>query len=73
VASPAWTEHLTEDDEWVVRTALANIASDLERVADEAIQTYNAVRPTVSAGPAVRVLKDSAQRYRAALERIEQA
>lgn len=26
-----WARCLTDDDEWVVRTALANVASDLDR------------------------------------------
>jgi hypothetical protein len=28
---PEWGRRLTEADEWVVRTALANVASDLDR------------------------------------------
>jgi vacuolar-type H+-ATPase subunit E/Vma4 len=59
---PGWTRNLTDDDEWVVRTALANVASDLERVADTADRT------AMSAA-----LAESAQRYRNTLERIEEA
>jgi hypothetical protein len=34
--SAEWARRLTDDDEWIVRTALSSIASDLEKVADEA-------------------------------------
>jgi hypothetical protein len=57
-----WARHLTDDDEWVVRTALANIASDLERVADA--EDTNSVSS--------RALREAAGKYRATLARIEQ-
>lgn len=57
-----WARHLTDEDEWVVRTALANLASDLERVADaEDTNTINA-----------RALRQVAGTYRATLARIEE-
>lgn len=65
-----WTELLTDDDEWVVRTALANCAADLRRVADETQETTPA---TVSAGPAARALREAAERYERTLKRIELA
>lgn len=58
----SWTRLLTEDDEWTVRTALACIASDLERVADAAAD------PSGTAGGSIR---ESAARYREVLARIE--
>jgi hypothetical protein len=61
-----WARHLTDDDEWVVRTALANIASDLERVADA--EDTDTVSTTVS----TRVLREAAGKYRATLARIEE-
>jgi hypothetical protein len=61
---PEWAQLLTEDDEWTVRTALANVASDLESVADEAFTE----QPT-----AATAIRESAARYRAVLDRIERA
>lgn len=65
INAPEWARHLTDDDEWIVRTALANVAADLERVAD------------VAADPAIgttgRAIRESAERYRATLSRIELA
>lgn len=71
MSQPTWTLLLRDEDEWVVRTALANVASDLEKVAEEAVATMDATKPTVSAGPAVRALRESAARYRDVLARIE--
>jgi hypothetical protein len=61
ITAPEWARHLTDDDEWVVRTALANVASDLDRVADVASTTG-------TTGDAIR---ESAQRYRETLARID--
>lgn len=66
--TPRWARLLTEDDEWVVRTALANVASDLEQ-AMAAISL-----PDTKVGPAMHAteaLRESAARYRAVLDRIE--
>jgi hypothetical protein len=60
---PVWASKLTDDDEWVVRTALGNVASDLERVADAAAEV----------GTTGAAIRESAQRYRDALARIEMA
>lgn len=62
--APDWARLLTVDDEWVVRTALACVASDLEKVATE---TGN-LKGTVVGG-----IAESARRYRQTLERIERA
>jgi len=67
---PEWAKHLTEDDEWVVRTALPTAASALER----AIALNN--RPDAQVGPtmhAENALMESAARYRETLGRIELA
>jgi len=68
--APRWAQLLTDDDEWVVRTALANAAADLNRVAE---QVKEDAPETVSAGPAMRVFRESAERYERALKRIEMA
>jgi hypothetical protein len=60
-----WTRNLTDDDEWVVRTALANVADELETLT-----------PKVDTGeyPGLDVaLRQSAAKYRATLARINQA
>lgn len=63
----SWTSLLTEGDEWVVRTALACIASDLDRIADDERAMTDDEAPLTSA------LRESAQRYRETLARIEMA
>ena len=65
INAPAWALHLTDDDEWIVHTALANVASDLERVADVAADP--------SIGTTGQAIRESAQRYRETLARIELA
>lgn len=60
--SPRWARLLTDDDEWTVRTALANVASDLQSVADE-----------VGEGQTRDALELSVARYRTVLDRIEHA
>jgi hypothetical protein len=62
-----WARYLTDDDEWVVRTALANVASDLERVAEHA-DTADTADTAIGAA-----LSESAKRYRTTLARIELA
>jgi hypothetical protein len=62
---PTWTLLLKDDDEWIVRTALANVASDLERVADE--------NPLTANEQARAALREGAARYRDVLSRIEMA
>jgi hypothetical protein len=67
--APNWARHLSDDDEWVVRTALANIARDLESVAEEADRA-----PSLeSSGPVAELMRETAARYRATLARIEDA
>lgn len=61
--APLWARHLTDDDEWPVRTALGNVAADLRRVADSE-DTHPAMRAA---------LHESAATYEATLRRIEQA
>jgi hypothetical protein len=61
LSAPSWCSHLTEDDEWPIRTALACIAADLEKVAASAEQIV---------GPSLAI-RASAQRYREVLGRIE--
>lgn len=60
--APEWARNLTEDDEWVVRTALANVAHDLLEVAGS--------EPTADGGVA---LTEIAARYQRTLDRIESA
>jgi hypothetical protein len=60
-----WTRNLTDDDEWVVRTALANVASDLDRA-------LSAIPPD-DRRPARGAISDSIRRYRDVLDRIEEA
>jgi len=59
VSVPSWAVHLTEDDEWTVRTALANVARDCEEAAKEA---------TSAMAPA---LAEAAAKYHDVLSRIE--
>lgn len=61
--APSWARLMRDDDEWTVRTALSCIASDLEKVADTAD----------GAGIVNPALRQSAERYRQALARIELA
>lgn len=61
---PEWARHLTEDDEWTVRTALSNIASDLERLAAQLDGEETSVDVAC---------RQSAARYREVLDRIERA
>jgi hypothetical protein len=69
--APAWAQHLTDDDEWIVRTALANIASDLERAGDaREFQPHPSIDASSSSSNA---LHESAQRYRETLARIDRA
>jgi acyl-CoA reductase-like NAD-dependent aldehyde dehydrogenase len=63
--TPEWAKALTEADEWVVRTALANVASDLER----ALSTM----PAENRGSARAAISDSIRRYKDTLDRIEVA
>lgn len=60
----SWTRLLTDDDEWVVRTALANIASDLENLAARLDGEETSIDVAC---------RQSAQRYREVLARIELA
>ena len=61
---PTWTRHLTEGDEWTVRTALANVADELEKVA---------AWPDAGVGTTAEALRESARRYREVLDRIDRA
>jgi hypothetical protein len=61
---PDWARHLTEDDEWTVRTALSSIASDLEALA---------VRLDGEETSVDVACRQSAARYREVLARIETA
>lgn len=61
--APTWARHLTDDDEWVVRTALANVASDL----DKALSAM----PTDLRSPARKVITESRQRYLDVLDRLD--
>jgi hypothetical protein len=62
--APGWARGLTDDDEWVVRTALANVASDLDRA-------LSAIPPD-DRQPVRRAITDSIRRYKDTLERIEE-
>lgn len=62
---PEWCRLLTDDDEWVVRTALANVASDLDRAL--------AAIPPDDRHPARGAISDSIRRYKDVLDRIESA
>lgn len=63
ITTPTWARNLTEDDEWVVRTALVNVAADLKAIAKSGDLTPG--------GAAVMI--ECAERYEQALERIEAA
>jgi hypothetical protein len=65
VSAADWTRHLTDDDEWVVRTALSNVASDLDRA-------LSAIPPN-DRSAARRAISDSIGKYRDVLTRIEEA
>jgi hypothetical protein len=65
LATPAWARRLTDDDEWVVRTALANVRADLENAL--------AAMPPEERGGARQAITESIARYRATLARIEEA
>jgi acyl-CoA reductase-like NAD-dependent aldehyde dehydrogenase len=65
ISTPEWARLLTDDDEWVVRTALANVASDLDRAL--------AAIPPDDRQPVRRAITDSIRRYKDVLDRIETA
>lgn len=58
-----WTKRLTDEDEWVVRTALANVASDLDRALSS--------MPTELRSPAREAITDSRRRYLDVLDRLD--
>jgi hypothetical protein len=60
MSAPSWAQHLIEDDEWVIRTALGNLAYDLESAAE-----------ATEAGAARDAMNESAKRYRATLARMD--
>jgi hypothetical protein len=60
-----WARHLTEDDEWTVRTALTSIADELERLIPK-VDTREYPGLDIA-------LRQSADKYRATLARITRA
>jgi hypothetical protein len=60
-----WAKRLTEADEWLVRTALTNVVSDLERA-------LSAIPPD-DRRPIRGAISDSIRRYKDVLDRIEDA